>query len=340
MERIDGLSIGLNLDSTALERGIPGLKSKLAGLNSEMKANMSAFDKSEQSVERYETSLRGLDKKITLQKRLVTEYKAEYEKMVKEYGEGSKEADKAAKAYNNQVAALNNTERYTKNLREEMNKLKKSQQEADSGWGKMSDSMKTAGGHMKTMGDGIKGLGGSMTAFVTTSAVGLGTAMGLAASSYEDSTVRMKNSLGLTTGEAEKLTEASRNIYKDGFSDSTEEIDTALIQTRQNIINLNEADLERITNKALVLAETFDTDVNEVTRAGNNVMEAFGIEADKAFDLMATGAQNGLNFSNEMFDNLSEYAPLFGKMGYSAEEYFQLLINGAEAGVYNLDYVN
>jgi hypothetical protein len=55
---------------------------------------------------------------------------------------------------------------------------------------------------------------------------------------------------------------------------------------------------------------------------------------------LAFGAQNGLNFSNEMFDNLSEYAPLFGKMGFSADEYFQLLIKGSKAGVYNLDYIN
>ncbi|WP_102707019.1 phage tail tape measure protein [Terribacillus saccharophilus] len=340
MERIDGLSIGLNLDSTALERGIPGLKSKLTALNSEMKANMSAFDRSDQSIAKYETRLQGLNKKIELQKRIVSESKAEYEKMVREHGKGSVEADKAAKAYNNQVASLNNLERYTKGQREELNKLVQEQRKSESSWGKMGQAMKTAGGHMKTMGDGIKGLGSSMTALGTTTVVGLGTAMGLAAASYEDSTVRMKNSLGLTTGEAKNLTEASRNIYKKGFSESTQEIDSALIQTRQNIRDLNDSDLERITNKALVLADTFEADVNEVTRAGNNVMKGFGIEADEAFDLMAAGAQRGLNFSNEMFDNLSEYAPLFGKMGYSAEEYFELLVNGAEAGVYNLDYIN
>src|SRR5699024_6891247 len=88
------------------------------------------------------------------------------------------------------------------------------------------------------------------------------------------------------------------------------------------------------------LADTFDADVNEVTRAGQNLMKGFGTDAVEAFDLMAYGAQNGLDFSNELFDNLSEYAPLFGKMGFSAEEYFELLTKGSEAGVYNLDYIN
>ena len=69
-------------------------------------------------------------------------------------------------------------------------------------------------------------------------------------------------------------------------------------------------------------------------------MKGFGISSEKAFDLMAWGGQKGINFSNEMFDNLAEYSPLFAKMGFSAEEYFQLLEKGSQAGVYNLDYVN
>jgi SLT domain-containing protein/phage-related tail protein len=55
---------------------------------------------------------------------------------------------------------------------------------------------------------------------------------------------------------------------------------------------------------------------------------------------MAWGGQKGLNFSQEMFDNLSEYSPLYKSMGFSAEEYFKLLQKGSDSGVYNLDYIN
>nr|WP_246570115.1 phage tail tape measure protein [Lentibacillus saliphilus] len=150
----------------------------------------------------------------------------------------------------------------------------------------------------------------------------------------------MQNSLGLTAEEAKELTDISRNIYNNGFGESADQIDQAVLQVKQNIRDLNNEDLERITEKAFLLAETFESDVNEVTRAGNNIIKGFGIEADEAFDLMAKGAQNGLNFSNEMFDNLSEYSSLFANMGFSAEEYFELLQKGTEAGVYNLDYIN
>lgn len=192
----------------------------------------------------------------------------------------------------------------------------------------------------KAIGEKFQSIGTALSAGLTLPIVALGTASVIAASQVDSAQATIQNSLGLTAEEAEKLTDSARGIYNDGFGESLDEVQNALIQTKQNIQDLNAADLEDITEKAMVLAKTFDADVNEVTRAGNNVMSGFGISAQEAFDLMAYGAQNGLNFSNEMFDNLSEYAPLFGQMGFSAEEYFQLLVKGSEAGVYNLDYIN
>ena len=85
MERIEGLSIGLDLDSTALNRGLTGLKDKLRTVNSEMKANLSAFDRSERSVAKYETILTGLNRKIEVQEAVTKSARQEYEKMVRVY---------------------------------------------------------------------------------------------------------------------------------------------------------------------------------------------------------------------------------------------------------------
>lgn len=56
--------------------------------------------------------------------------------------------------------------------------------------------------------------------------------------------------------------------------------------------------------------------------------------------LLQKGTQNGLDKTNELGDNLSEYAGKFSQAGYSASEYFQLLDNGLKNGAYNLDKVN
>ncbi len=133
---------------------------------------------------------------------------------------------------------------------------------------------------------------------------------------------------------------AAKEVFSKGYGENIDEVTNSLARVRQNMKNIDNGELGKVTSNAMLLAKTFDGDVNEVTRGTNNMMEAFGISADKAFDLFTAGGQRGLNFSNEMFDNVAEYSSLFGTMGYSAEEYFGIMERGAKAGVYNLDYVN
>ena len=121
-ERIEGLSIGLDLDSVQVESGLKDLNKKLALVNSEMKANLSAFDKGDASLKKYQTQLDGLNKKLEIQKTKVDSARQSYEKMAKAHGEGSKEADAAATAYNKELASLNNLERYIGSVTTEMNK--------------------------------------------------------------------------------------------------------------------------------------------------------------------------------------------------------------------------
>lgn len=88
-----------------------------------------------------------------------------------------------------------------------------------------------------------------------------------------------------------------------------------------------------------MLAQTFDADVNESIRGTNALMEGFGLTAQQASDLLAAGMQNGLNYTDELADNLSEYSVRWGQAGVSASQYFSLLEAGASNGAYNLDKV-
>ncbi|GKU81197.1 phage tail tape measure protein [Niallia sp. NCCP-28] len=340
MDRIEGMSISLDLDTVRVTSGLKGLKNSMRTLSSEVRANMSVFDRADRSIEKYETQVDGLNRRLELQTAITEEARSEYERMVQQHGEGSKQAEKAARAYNNEVAALNNLGRYVDNVRQELADLREEQRISESTWGRMGQLFDEVGTHLTDLGGKMKEVGASLSTSLTLPILGLGAGITAIASQFENSSVKISNSLGLNIKDSKELTNISRNLYKAGFGESVEDIDNALLETRHNISELNQEDLEDITKKALILAETFDGEVNEVTRAGNNLMKGFGLSSDKAFDLMAHGAQNGLNFSNEMFDNLSEYAPLFGKMGFSAQEYFQLLEKGSKAGVYNLDYIN
>lgn len=159
-------------------------------------------------------------------------------------------------------------------------------------------------------------------------------------SEMSDSLSKLSAETGTFGTEMEALEGAAKNVFRSGYGESFDEVTEALANVKQNMHNLDNGEFERMTGDALMFVDTFDADMNEVTRAANNMMSSFGVTSTKAMDLFAAGAQRGLNFSDEMLDNVAEYAPLFGEMGYSAEEYFGILERGAKAGVYNLDYVN
>ncbi|WP_052124676.1 phage tail tape measure protein, partial [Lysinibacillus odysseyi] len=196
-----------------------------------------------------------------------------------------------------------------------------------------------ATGSVNQLGKGMDDLGDGAKA-AAAGVVALGAAAGLSAAQFDNAAGQIQAALGGTKEEAEALEDTAKTVWKDGFGESLEDVSSGLIRVKQNMKRIDGSEIEKVTRDSIALAKTFESDVNEVTRAGNNLMVNFGLSADEAFDLMAKGAQSGLNFSNEMFDNLAEYGPLFANMGYSAEEYFGILQRGSEAGVYNLDYIN
>ena len=99
-------------------------------------------------------------------------------------------------------------------------------------------------------------------------------------------------------------------------------------------------DLTHLTQQALTLDKLYGIDMNETLRGVNALMKQYGLTAQEAMDYIVTGTQNGLDKTNELGDNLSEYSGKFAQAGYSASEYFQLLQNGLQGGAYNLDKVN
>ena len=54
---------------------------------------------------------------------------------------------------------------------------------------------------------------------------------------------------------------------------------------------------------------------------------------------MTQGMQSGLNFSDELFDNIDEYSVQFKKLGLDAEDMFSVFANGAQNGAFNLDKI-
>lgn len=198
---------------------------------------------------------------------------------------------------------------------------------------KVQDFTRSATGALKNFAK--VGIAGAATAVA-----GLSASVASAMTEMDSAFATLQAQTGLTGSGLRELENAAKETFSNGYGESLTEVSSAVARVRQNFKNLDNGEVGKVTQNAMLLSQTFDSDVNEVTRGVSNAMEAFGISSEKAFNLFTAGGQRGLNFSNEMFDNVAEYSSLFGAMGYSAEEYFGIMERGAKSGVYNLDYVN
>lgn len=202
------------------------------------------------------------------------------------------------------------------------------------------DGIKKGDAAAQKLSGSLKTAGTAATVGLTAPIVAAGAAAFSTAASYEQATARIQSALGLTAEEAERLGDVGEGIYENGFGTSLDAVSDALITVRQNLGDLNEQDLEYVTQAALTLSDTLGMDVGESVRGVNALMDGFGLSAQDAMDLFVAGAQDGLNYTDELGDNLAEYGPRFAQMGFSAQEYFSILKAGTESGAYNLDKVN
>ena len=145
---------------------------------------------------------------------------------------------------------------------------------------------------------------------------------------------------GLSEASLKKYQSVMREIRGDNFGEDFSDVSSVMAEIIQIMGELDDSAMTDITEGAITLRDTFDMDVNESIRAADVMMKTMGVDAQHAFDLIVTGAQNGLNRSGELVDNITEYAQLWGQAGFSAEEMFSILENGLDSGAYNLDKVN
>lgn len=181
--------------------------------------------------------------------------------------------------------------------------------------------------------------GKALTVGLTTPMVAFGTYAVKTATDFDKASNQIQSSLGLTTQEVKEYEEVMRNVYNANYGESYEDVANSIATVQKTLDGLNSEQLEKVTESALTLRDTFGIEVNESIRATKAMMDIFGTSSDEAMNLLAQGFQNGLNYSDEFIDNINEYSVQFGKLGLSAEDMFNIFQSGADAGAWNLDKI-
>lgn len=191
------------------------------------------------------------------------------------------------------------------------------------------------------VGELTAGLSGAQVAAIGGAAAAAG--IGVAAVSAADDMKGAMNAFLAETGKSREETEKYQNvledIYANNYGESFTDIAGAMAQVNKTLGDMDDASLQNVTESAFALRDTFGYDIPESTRAAKAMMDNFGISGDEAMGMIAAGAQNGLDYSGELLDSISEYSVQFDKMGLDANDMFNIFQKGAESGAFNLDKV-
>lgn len=158
--------------------------------------------------------------------------------------------------------------------------------------------------------------------------------------SLETAQRQLQASTGATAGEMQQYKSVMEDLHNNNYGDDINDVAQSMALVKQYTGELDHSKLESMTENGIAMRDVFDMDLSETIRGVDGLVENMGVTSEEAFDLMARGAQNGLNKSGELADNIAEYSQLWGQAGFSAQEMFAILDNGLQSGAYNLDKVN
>lgn len=155
---------------------------------------------------------------------------------------------------------------------------------------------------------------------------------------YNKAVNQISAATGATGKELEQLGQIAQNVYSHNFGDSLEDVADGISVVRQNTQLMGE-ELQAATEAGFALRDTFGYDLSESARTASALMKNFGIDANKAYNIIATGAQKGADQNGDLLDTLNEYSTQYAALGLSADQFVNGLIAGAEAGVFSIDKV-
>ncbi|MDO4246211.1 MAG: phage tail tape measure protein [Deinococcus sp.] len=176
---------------------------------------------------------------------------------------------------------------------------------------------------------GLVALTGAVTALV-------GSTVGLAQESAQNVN-EFQSKLGETREEAERLGTVAEQVFANNFGDNLGAAGEAVGIVRQQLGDLADDELQRVTEGALAIQKTFGVEVADSVSATKTLMEQFGLTSQQATDFLAKGFQEGLDRSGDFLDTVNEYSTQFANGGASAEQFFNLIKNGAQGGALGTD---
>ena len=336
--------IRFTAETSGFNAEIKKSNSQMAQLRSELKLNEAEMKTNGVSIEGLEQKHNLLQAQLKTSKNQTEALSQKVEKAAQIFGEDSEEVVKLRTQLLNAQTAQEKIKQAINSCNSEIDEQKRTMKETSDASGDMDKELSNVGEATGKAAEGFTILKGAMADLLADGikkvAEGLAD-IGTEAFTMANDITSATNTFIAKTGEskdsADEFEDVMVDIYNGNYGESFDDIAEAMSTVKSTLGDLDDNELKAITTDALVLRDTFDMDVNESLRAVNSLMDQFGITSDDAFDLIAQGAQNGLNQNGDLLDVINEYSVQFESAGYSAEDMFNMLSNGVDAGTWSVD---
>lgn len=158
-----------------------------------------------------------------------------------------------------------------------------------------------------------------------------------AASEFEASMSKIQMATGLTDSQMTATKMAAKDLYKQNLGGSWDELGGTLTETIK-LTDQQGIALEQTAKNALLLKDSIGVDVTDSVKSADTMMEKFGITSNQAFGLLAQGAYAKLD-PGQLTGAAENYAEDFNKLGFSANQMFDIFAAGSQNGEYSLDQI-
>lgn len=316
IEKLEKQLLYAQIAEEKIKQAIQECETALSNHTEEAEDNRNALEKLAATIEEQEAELGRLKK--------------EYQNAVLSYGKTSTEARNLERAIGTLSGELKQNRAELANTERSANALDKSFDEADEGADQLVEGFTVMKGAMASLvAEGITRVVDGF-ASIATGAFSL-------ANDVDSATNAFIAKTGASTESANEFEESMIDIYNGNYGENFDDISASMATVKTAFDDISTEKLGDLTQRAIILRDTFDFDVTESVRGANSMIDQFGITADEAFNLVAQGAQNGLNQNGDLLDVINEYSVHFKNAGYSAEDMFNMLANGVESGTWSVD---
>lgn len=317
-------------DSKAAEELYIKMKNQEAAVgraSASLKKYTEKLNETTQEEQKSKGAFASLEEEISNQEKELDRLKDGYKDAVLKFGETSKEANTFREDIKKLSGELADNKSKAEQLSASTDSLDKSLEKTKQAAEKSKDgfsSAKVAIGNL--ISEGIKKM-----------AVEAGKALKEVTDESQQAYNSFQAMTGTSTEEMSKYKKQIDELYKDNYGESMKDVAGVMAEIKQQTGEIDPSKLKEMTENAITMRDTFGQDTKEQLRAVKMMMDQFGISSEEAYNLIAQGAQQGLDKNGDLLDSINEYSVHYKQLGYSAEDFMNMLKNGTDAGTFSVD---